>query len=283
MPDSPGTSRDGLPRPLWLISLVVTACSAHGSPDVIFLPSAVDVVERMLELARVQPQDVVYDLGCGDGRIVIAAVRARAARGVCIDIDPSRIAASRRNADTAGVRQRIEFRQADLFETDLRTATVVALYLSPALNERLRPKLFREVGPGARIVSHNFAMGDWRPDTLVRVAWPAGTTSTIYAWVLPADVAGTWELTAPVVGNRRLRIRLAQHYQKVSGTASLDGRPLAFSGERLVGNSIEFRLRDERARGSATLRFTGRVSGATMTGALQVGADSGGPWQAVRP
>jgi SAM-dependent methyltransferase len=271
-------------RPLWLLSLIA-ACGSPRGPDVIFLPSAADVVTRMLAVARVQADDVVYDLGCGDGRIVIAAAKRRGARGVCIDIDPSRIAASQRNADTAGVRDRIEFRHGDLFETDLRTATVVALYLSPALNERLRPKLLREVRPGARIVAHSFGMGDWRSDTVVRMAWPAGTASIIYMWVLPADVAGTWELTVPTTaGDRRFRVRFAQQYQELSGTASADGRPVTLSAARLVGDSLGFQLSGSHAGRPSILRFRGRVAGAVMTGVVQVGAESTGTeWRATRP
>jgi SAM-dependent methyltransferase len=238
----------------------------------------------MLALARVQADDVVYDLGCGDGRIVVAAVKGRGARGVCVDIDASRIAASQRNADTAGVRDRIEFRHADLFETDLRTATVVALYLSPSLNQRLRPKLLREVRPGARIVSDNFGMGDWRPDTVVRVAWPTGTTSTVYAWMLPADVEGTWEVTVPMAaGDHRFRVRFTQHYQELGGTASADGRAVALSAAHLAGDSLEFRLTEQRAGRPVVLRFTGRVSGAAMTGAVRAGAEFSGAWRATRP
>jgi SAM-dependent methyltransferase len=271
-------------RTLWLLSVIAAACSWPRGPDVIFLPSAADVVARMLALAQVQADDVVYDLGCGDGRIVLAAVKGHGARGVCVDIDASRIAASQRNADTAGVRDRIEFRHADLFETDLRTATVVALYLSPSLNQRLRPKLLREVRPGARIVSHNFDMGDWRPDTVVRVAWPTGTTSTVYAWMLPVDVAGTWELTVPMAaGDRRFRVRFAQHYQELGGTASADGRAVTLSAAHLVGDSLEFHLTEQRAGRPAVLRFTGRVSGAAMTGAVRAGAEFTGAWRATRP
>jgi SAM-dependent methyltransferase len=239
----------------------------------------------MLAVARVQADDVVYDLGCGDGRIVIAAVKGYGARGVCVDIDALRIAASQRNADTAGVRDRIEFRHMDLFETDLRTATVVALYLSPAINERLRPKLLREVRPGVRIVSHNFGMGDWRPDTIVRVAWPTGTASTVYAWMLPADVAGTWGLTvATAAGDRHFRVRFAQHYQELSGTASADGLPVALSAAHVVGDSLKFQLMEERADRPTILRFMGRVSGAAMNGVVQSdGESTARAWRATRP
>ena len=264
-------------------ALLVVACSARG-PDVIYLPSAADVVSRMLEVARVGPADVVFDLGCGDGRIAIAAARDRGARSVCVEIDPSLVARSRRNADTAGVVERIEFRRADMFETDLRSATVVALYLSPALNVRLRPKLFREVRPGARIVSHNFGMDDWTADTVLRVAWPTGTTSTVQVWVLPADVAGTWELALPAAGEeRRFRLRFTQRYQEVSGTASEGGRTVALEGARLAGDSLEFRLVTRDGEEGA-LHFAGRVSGGEMAGSVRTRAGGGGTrWRAVRP
>jgi SAM-dependent methyltransferase len=267
-----------------LLALLLVGCGARG-PDVIYLPSASDVVTRMLEVARVGPDDVVYDLGCGDGRIVIAAARDRGARGVCVDIDPSLIARSRRSADTAGVANRIEFRHADMFDTDLRSATVVALYLSPSLNVRLRPKLFREVRPGTWIVSHNFDMGDWKPDSVVRVTWPAGTTSTVQAWRLPADVAGTWELVVPGdTGDRHFRVRFSQHYQQVSGTASEEGRTVAVGGALLAGDSLEFQLSGKAGDRPDHLRFAGVVSGAEMTGIVRSASDTvGARWRAIRP
>ena len=270
--------------PTAALAAVLLACGARG-PDVIYLPSAADVVTRMLEVARVDGEDVVYDLGCGDGRIVIAAARDRGARGVCVDIDRSLVARSRRNADTAGVADRIEFRHADMFETDLRSATVVALYLSPSLNVRLRPKLFREVRPGAWIVSHNFGMGNWTPDTVLRVSWPAGTTSTVQAWLLPADVAGTWELVVSSdAGERRLRVRFVQQYQQVSGTASEDGRTMTVADARLAGESLEFALSGPVGDHPDFLRLAGKVSGSEMTGTVRSPANMAGTrWRAVRP
>ena len=266
------------------LALFALGCSARG-PDVIYLPSAADVVTRMLDLAQVGPEDVVFDLGCGDGRIVIAAARDRGARGVCVDIDASLVARSRHNADTAGVANRIEFRHADMFETDLRTATVVALYLSPSINVRLRPKLFRELRPGGWIVSHNFPMGDWMPDTVVRVTWPSGTTSAVQAWLLPADVAGTWELIAPEgTAERRIRVRFAQQYQQVSATASESGRTLSVDAVRLAGDSIELQLSDKRGDDEERLRFAGRVTGSRMSGTLRSTRDTTfRRWRAARP
>jgi SAM-dependent methyltransferase len=268
-----------------LLTLMAAACRSARGPDVIYLASAADVVARMLAVARVRADDVVYDLGCGDGRIVIAAVKRHGARGVCVDIDPGRIAASQRNADTAGVRDRIEFREADLFETDLATASVVALYLTPALNRRLRPKLFRELRAGSRVVSHNFDMGDWRPDTAVSVAWPTGTTSAVLAWVVPADVSGTWQLIVPETGgNRQFRLRFTQHYQVLGGTASAAGRSIELGAARLVGDSLEFQLTEQRGDRPAVLRFTGRVSGGAMAGTVRADTGSTGTaWRATRP
>jgi ribosomal protein L11 methylase PrmA len=144
-----------------------------------------DVVQVMLRVANVKPGDVVYDLGCGDGRIVIAAVRQFDARGVCVDIDPQRITESRQNARTAGVADRIHFLNQDLFVTDLRDATVVMLFLSPELNLKLRPNLLRELKPGARIVSHWHDMGDWKPQQSVRVQ-SGGWERPVYLWTIPA-------------------------------------------------------------------------------------------------
>src|SRR5262249_49458120 len=138
-------------------------------PDVRYEPSEMEVVQAMVRLANVQPGDVVYDLGCGDGRIVIAAVRQVNAHGVCVDIDPRRIAESRENARLAGVSDRIQFLNEDLLATEIGSATVVMLFLSPQLNLKVRPKLLRELTPGTRIVSHWHDMGDWKPQQTVLI------------------------------------------------------------------------------------------------------------------
>lgn len=151
------------------------------SPDVPYEPSPTAVVAIMLELGAVNEEDVVYDLGCGDGRIVIAAVKDRGARGVCVDIDPERIAESRENARRAGVAERVTFVTRDLFEVDLEPATVVMLFLWPDVNLRLRPKLFRELAPGTRVVSHYHDMGDWAPEQVVNVR-ANGRSRPVYLW-----------------------------------------------------------------------------------------------------
>ena len=167
-----------------LLFLFTLACSLFVpsalARDVPFVPTPEKVVERMLEIAKVGPNDLVYDLGSGDGRIVIAAAKKHGARGVGIDIDPERVKEARANARSAGVSDRVEFREADLFKTDLSEATVVTLYLLSSVNLQLRPKLLSELKPGTRIVSHAFDMGDWKPLRTEKVG-----SSTVYYWVVP--------------------------------------------------------------------------------------------------
>jgi SAM-dependent methyltransferase len=152
--------------------------------DVPYEPSTPEIVAGMLDLGNVTKKDVVIDLGCGDGRIVVEAVRKYGARGIGIDIDPERIAEARENARKAGVGGRIEFRTQDLFEADIGSATVVMLYLWPHINLRLLPKLRKELKPGTRIVSHSHNMGDWKPDKEVQV-----DGHTLYLWTIPSKVA----------------------------------------------------------------------------------------------
>jgi precorrin-6B methylase 2 len=154
------------------------------APDVHYEPTPPEVVEVMLRLAAVKAGDVVYDLGCGDGRIVITAARDFGARGVCVDIDPQRIAESQENARAAGVADHIRFVNQDLFVTDVSEATVVMLFLSPGLNLKVRPKLLRELKPGARIVSHWHDMDDWKPQKTVRVQGN-GRERPVYLWIIP--------------------------------------------------------------------------------------------------
>jgi phospholipid N-methyltransferase len=158
--------------------------SPEQSPDVPYVPTPQAVVDRMLQIANVTSNDVVYDLGSGDGRIPITAVQQfNAQRAVGIDINPERISEANQNAQQANVTDRVEFRQQDLFDTDLSDASVVTLYLLPDVNLRLRPKLLSELKPGTRIVSHAFDMGDWKPERVEKVEG-----STIYYWTVPENV-----------------------------------------------------------------------------------------------
>jgi ubiquinone/menaquinone biosynthesis C-methylase UbiE len=149
-------------------------------PDVIYVPTPNDTVDLMLKMAGVTKSDTVYDLGCGDGRIVITAAQKYGARGVGIDIDPERVAEATDNVRKAGVADRVKIVRGDLFEADVSGATVVTLYLLTDLNLKLRPKLLKELKPGTRVVSHAFSMGDWKPE---RTSTAAG--STVYLWRIP--------------------------------------------------------------------------------------------------
>jgi len=154
------------------------------TPDVHYVPTPPQVVEEMLRVANVGKNDVVYDLGCGDGRIVIAAAKKYGAHGVGIDIDPERIKEAEANARQEGVEKLVKFRNEDLFEAKISDATVVTLYLLESLNEKLRPKLLRDLKPGTRIVSHAFRMGDWAPEKSLDV-----DGRKVYFWTVPAKAA----------------------------------------------------------------------------------------------
>jgi SAM-dependent methyltransferase len=169
-----------LSRAVALGAALLCMLAAAAARDVPFVPTPEPVVDKMLELARLGPNDIVYDLGSGDGRIVITAAKRYGVRGVGIDIDPDRIREARENARKAGVADRVEFRQGDLFKADIRDATVVTLYLLTSVNRQLRPKLLAELRPGTRIVSHAFDMGDWKPAATAYVG-----ANTVHYWIVP--------------------------------------------------------------------------------------------------
>lgn len=184
------------PTTIWLVALTLlvgcastptetptpTAAKAAPKLDVVWVPTPPEVITAMLDLASVGPKDLVYDLGCGEGEILIAAAR-RGARGVGVDLDPERIKNARANAQKAGVAHMITFHEQDLFKTDISPATVVTLYLLPELNERLRPTLLKSLKPGTPVVSHDFAMGDWQPERTVEVSLTR--IHRAYLWRIP--------------------------------------------------------------------------------------------------
>jgi SAM-dependent methyltransferase len=238
------------------------------TPDVVFVPTPMEVVEQMLSLAQVSKNDVVYDLGCGDGRLVVTAAKKYGARGVGIDIDPRRIEESQANAVKEGVTGRVRFLEADLFETDIREASVVTLYLLPELNVRLRPKLFRELRPGTPIVSHDFDMGEWEPDKTVTVDAP-DRVHNVYFWVIPADVAGAWHWTEKDANGKEheYRLDLDQNFQDITGTLAVDGVEQGIENGDVNGDRISFTL--YRGEGEPPATFAGRVNGNTLSGSIE--------------
>jgi SAM-dependent methyltransferase len=236
--------------------------------DVPYVATPTEVVAQMLALAGPTRDDVLYDLGSGDGRIVIEAARRFGTRGVGVDLNPVRVEEATANARSRGMQDRVRFRRQDLFETDLRPASIVTLYLLPRVNLELRPKLFEQLRPGTRVVSHAFDMGDWQPDSVVAVKVNQGVgRAMVYAWTIPAKVAGRWTLTTPE--GRRVPLQLRQRYQRFTGSG--------VSG-RLAGERIDFTLTERVNGGPVTRRFSGRVTGDGMSGRVA----GGGAWRAVK-
>ncbi len=256
---------------LMAISLPLTGDAQTRAPDVHFDPTPMDIVEAMLTRAGVNQNDVVYDLGCGDGRFVILAAKKFGARGVGIDIDPVRIKESKENAQKENVADRTVFIEGDLFKTDLREATVVTLYLLPDLNYQLRPKLFRELRPGTRVVSYTFDMVDWEPDDMVQIR-----DRFFYYWVIPADVKGLWHLN--IESHRsplQDQLQLSQKFQEISGKISVRGRELPISDQRLWGDRLSFATRYNLDGKNVAMKFNGRVTGDILEGIVEIQEGSG--------
>ena len=241
--------------------------------DAPYVATDYEVVDAMLAMAEVRPDDFVIDLGSGDGRILIAAARSHGARGLGVDIDPARVREATNNAGAARVADRVQFRRQDLFETPLREADVLTLYLTQDVNLRLRPRILAEMRPGARVVSHDFDMGDWRADQRQRIG-----TATTYLWVVPARVRGRWRLTA---GDRSATLDLQQRYQELSGrVATGSGEGGRVEQGQVLGDRIRFIV----DLGDGRRVFEGRVAGDRMTPqpAGPGPASAAGGWQAVR-
>jgi len=248
-----------------LPALWMTLLPAQKAPDVANIPTPQATVEQMLELAGVTSADAVYDLGCGDGRIVITAAKLRGARGVGVDLDPACVRQSQENARAAGVEHLVRFRREDLFRTDLSQATVVTLYLLPELNLRLRPRLLARLRPGARVVSHVYDMGDWKPD---KEAPAKGSRRyKVYCWTVPARVDGWWRWTARTpAGVQSDMLVLRQRHQNVEGELRAAGRALAIRAGRMDGAS----LRAEAAsREGVVIRIEASVQGGRLSGRLE--------------
>ncbi len=241
----------------------------QAGKDVIWLPTPEPLVERMLTMAQVGPQDVVYDLGSGDGRTVIAAAR-RGAQAVGVEFNPDLVAYSERAARVQGVASKARFIHGDIFETDFSRATVVTLYLLSTLNLKLRPTLLK-MRPGTRIVSHAFTMDDWPPDEVSQAEY-----RNAYLWIVPASVEGAWRLA--LSDQRSYELDLTQRFQKVEGTLDLGGVKAGLREVVLRGATIRFGFVDPAG---AWRELTGSVAGDRMEGTFQAGSQSG-RWTAVR-
>ncbi len=266
---------------LVLVAVELPPTAIAGQPPALdiptpYLPSTHVAVDEMLRLAEVGPQDVVVDLGSGDGRIVIAAAKYFGARGFGVDIDEKLVAEANANARAAGVAELARFYQRDVFATDIREATVVTMYLLPSLVNRLRPKLLAELKPGTRIVAHDFGIDGWKPDRTVNIS------KNYYLYVVPARVAGKWRLeTTLPVGERSYEFDLTQQLQEIRGGARVAGGFLPLFEARLSGDRIAFVIVDEHQ----SHHFDGRVTGNLMEGTVRSSIGRGQVeqrWRATR-
>jgi hypothetical protein len=247
-----------------------------GQPgkDVIWVPTPDEVVERMLRMAQVTPNDYLVDLGAGDGKIAIAAARDFGARALGIEYNPEMARHAQGNVEKAGVAGRARIMQGDIFATDFSQATVITMYLLPALNLKLRPQILA-MRPGTRVVSHSFTMEDWEADETSSM-----DGRRAYFWVVPAGVAGSWQLEVTGGGaNQRMELTLEQQYQKIGGSVGLGAVQGGLRDARLRGFSIGFAYVDGKG---VRRELSGRVSGGRMEGSYRADNGTEGRWVATR-
>jgi precorrin-6B methylase 2 len=236
-----------------------------GQPgkDVVWVPTGEDLVEKMLDLAQVTPEDYVIDLGSGDGRTVIAAAK-RGATAMGIEYNPDMVALSIRNAIEAGVTNKVTFVNADIFESDFSKADVITMFLLPQINLKLRPQLL-DMKPGTRIVSNSFTMEDWAADATASLESGCTSWCTAYLWIVPAKVEGKWQL-------KDGELILSQKFQGITGTLTVNGENASIVG-KLKGDQISFKA-DE-------VEYSGQVNGDTISGTMN-STSGGGTWEAIR-
>jgi SAM-dependent methyltransferase len=269
-----------------LCALAVFVAAFARAEEVPYVQTPQNVVEAMLELAGVRGTDFLIDLGSGDGRIVITAARKYGASGIGVDYDDYLVRESTEKALEAGVADRVRFVKEDFFETDLSAASVVTMYLLPEFNLRLRPKLVRELRAGSRIVSHDWDLGEaWAPAARIEVPAPEKTVglkkvSTLFLFVVPAQVAGRWETRVPVGdGATDVVLEFEQSFQQLGGTARIDGAARPIERAEVKGRYVAFRV-DHPAGG--TIRFQGDASADRIVGQVSTPDGRNHPWRALR-
>ncbi|MCC7483590.1 MAG: methyltransferase domain-containing protein [Burkholderiales bacterium] len=259
--------------------------------DTPYVQTPQNVVDRMLELAKIGPGDYVIDLGSGDGRMVITAARRYGARGFGVDLDRRLVVLANRNAAKAGVSQRAVFYERDLFATDVSPATVLTLYLLPDVNLAIRERLLATLKPGTRIVSHDYDFGEWRPDFETEMPAPGKTVgarqvSKVFFWVVPGNAAGKWRWTLAREGKpETYELVLDQNFQKLEGTLAAGGRPAKLADPALRGEEITFTAVVAGAR----YEYAGRIHNNAIAGSVRL-ATGAGPgaapaapaWEATR-
>jgi hypothetical protein len=253
-----------------------SALAQRGVGDIVYVPTPEVAVDRMLEMAEVTSGDFLIDLGSGDGRIVITAAKKYGARGLGVDLDPYLVQLAKDNAWREGVRSKVEFVVKNIFDTDVSQASVVALYLLPELNRRLRPRLLAQLRPGARVISHDYGMDDWEPEQTETIEVPgkvvgAKGQSVAYLWIVPANVIGTWEMKVGDPQSPALHtLQLSQSLQRVHGSLEVGKKPREIGEAKLNGDHIEFVVEADVRNEPLIYEFSGRVEGRNMRGEVKV-------------
>ena len=278
-------------RAVVLLALVLpwrAQAEERGVGDVVYVPTPQIVVEEMLRMAKVGPQDFIIDLGSGDGRMVITAAKKFGARGFGVDLSDDLLRESNGNALVEGVKDRARFIKENLFETDLKQATVITVYLLPEMNQKLRPKILN-LKPGTRVVAHDYHMGDWLSDQDKEIIVPEKTVGTpgrsyIYLWIVPAKISGRWQaqIRSPAHSGS-LEFEFAQRFQKLDGSATSGGRKIALVTPTIEADQVSFGFFIKPGDNGTRHQFTGTVNGDAMEGMVKVGdgaAQQQLPWSA---
>jgi SAM-dependent methyltransferase len=246
--------------------------------DVVWVPTPPQVVEFMLDLAMVTPQDFVIDLGSGDGRIVIAAGK-RGARGFGVELNENLVQLSNEEAARQGVAERVQFHVRDMFQTDLSQASVLTTYLLPQLNVRVRPQLLKQMKPGSRVVAYAFHMGEWQPDQVAQI-----NGLTVHHYIVPAAAMGQWRWKDDGIGyGREYEMEVEQRFQFISGKARSKTTGAQLRDMQLEGNRITFRLTEEAGSSLAQTSYEGHIDGDSITGTARTNNQTKTrPWRAQR-
>jgi len=255
--------------------------------DVPYVPTPMKVVRTLLELGSVGPEDFLVDLGSGDGRIVITAAKEYGARGFGVDLNEDLVKLSKTYAVAEGVEKKVNFFVRDIFETDIRNASMVTMYLLDEINIQMRPKLLAELKPGTRIVSHDFHMGDWRPDKMVQldVKKYYRDDTTLYLWIVPARVEGRWHWKLSLGEDHAFDLYLGQSYQNINGVVHNRNYNLQIFDAGLQGDQIQFSLFSIVDDRMVRQNYKGRVQGNTITGTVKLAGtlkETQLKWQATR-
>jgi SAM-dependent methyltransferase len=272
---------------LWAAWLCGAVC-AQQRPDVPYVPTPWNVVEAMLDAAKVNADDYLIDLGSGDGRLVITAATRRGARATGVELNPNLVTTANSEAARNNIRAKVDFVNANLYAFDFTRATVLTMYLLPNINLDLRPRILSGLKPGTRIVSHDFDMGRWRPDVQREVPVPdkpyGPPVSQVYLWYVPAHVAGKWQWRLAAGDAVIQEVTFRQTFQQLTGDAALQGGKAAVEGAKLQGDAIAFTLLHDGdgAGRPRAYQFSGRVDGDKIAGTVKTGDDTSYDWQATR-